>query len=102
MNKAVKGSALIASLALLLGGCATVSEAELETIRSDIRAAQGTADQALSEAQAARSAADSASREAASAQATANDARSIAQDAKAATEATDARIDQMFKKAMMK
>lgn len=95
MKKAVTGSALTALLALGLGGCATVSDADLESLRGDIRAAQDTASQALSESQTARATADGAARDAADAKATAN-------EAKAATEATDARIDQMFKKAMMK
>lgn len=102
MNKAVCGFALIGSLALALGGCATVSEADLESLRNEVRTAQETADQALSTARSASSAAESAASDAANAQSTANQARSIAEDAKAASEATDARIDQMFKKAMMK
>ncbi|GAB4356366.1 MAG: hypothetical protein Kow006_23430 [Gammaproteobacteria bacterium] len=95
MKKAVGTASLVAALALALGGCATVTEADLESLRSEVRNAQETADRALSAAQ-------SADRKADAAQAAANEARSVAQDARAATEATDARIDQMFKKAMMK
>lgn len=95
MKKAIGTAAILGALTLALGGCATVTEADLESLRSEVRSAQETADQALSAARSADSKADAA-------QATADEARSIAQDAKAATEATDARIDQMFKKAMMK
>lgn len=79
--------------ALLLGGCATTGDmdaarAEANKAAAAAAEAQRTADAALKEAQAARAAAERAEK--------------AAMDAKAASDATNAKIDNMFKKSMQK
>lgn len=89
-----KTAGLLALTALLAaGGCASTSE--MEQLRTDIAAAQATADQAAADAAAARE-------EAAQANATANNALGTAEAAKSKAEETESKIDRMFKKAMYK
>ena len=76
-----------------LSGCASTSE--IDSLRSDVREANETAASAAATAEAAR-------KEAAAAAADAAEAKAMAQDAKATSEATDAKIDRMFKKSMYK
>jgi murein lipoprotein len=80
-------------LAAGLSGCASTSD--LDKLHSQIDQANETARSAAADAAAAR-------KEAAAASAAAADARSIAEDAKATAEATNQKIDRMFKKSMYK
>ena len=95
MNRVIRTSTLIPILVLAMAasGCATT--AELDKMRADIQSAsdraasaQASADAAMAEAKAARAAAENAER--------------AALDAKAAAEATDEKIDRMFKQTMNK
>ncbi len=76
-----------------LTGCASTSG--MDSLRSEIRQANETAQQAAADAAAAR-------KEAAAASATANEAKSTADAAKASADATAEKIDRMFKKSMYK
>ena len=76
-----------------LTGCAGTSE--IDSLRSEIRQANDTAQSAAAKA-------DAASREAAAASQAAADANAAAQDAKATAQATDEKVNRMFKKAMYK
>lgn len=76
-----------------LAGCASTSE--IDSLRSDVSEAKTTAANAAATADAARA-------EAAAASADAAEAKAMAADAKATSEATDAKIDRMFKKSMYK
>jgi len=94
VKKAKLGLLVSVSLvaALMLGGCATTKE--VEKLRADVQ-------QASSAANSAQQTADAAMKEAA-ARAAAERAEKAAMDAKAASEATEAKIDNMFKKSMQK
>ncbi len=92
--KSLAASAVITSI-VLLSGCASVSKADIDSLRSQVQQAQSAADAAASTAAAART-------EAASATAIAEKAAADAAAAKAQSEATDSKIDRMFKKAMYK
>lgn len=81
-----------AALVGLMAGCATTKSDDVRPI----------AEQAQSEASEAMATALEAKQAAERAQQTANEALRTAQEAKAMSEATDAKIDRMFKKAMQK
>jgi len=76
-----------------LGGCA--STGDLNALRAEVDAAKA-------EASAARADAAAASKAAADAKTMAGEALSAANEAKASSEATETKIDRMFKKAMYK
>ena len=87
LNKKIQIAIALAAIAGL-GGCATTSESDIESLRDEIN-------QANDNAQSASASADAAKAEAA-------EARRIAEEAKVdAAEAND-KIDQMFKKSMYK
>jgi murein lipoprotein len=95
MKKAKFGllSILTLALVLMLSGCATTKE--VQQLRADVQKnseiaanAQSTANAAMKEATAAREAAQRAEK--------------AAMDAKAAAEATNSKLDNMFKKTMQK
>lgn len=84
-RKALLTGALLAGT-FVLGGCASTTD--LANLRTQVEQAQATA--------------DSASRDAAAAKALAEQAKADAAAANAKSEATDAKIDRMFKKTMYK
>jgi murein lipoprotein len=92
MKKIVRLSmiALVASLAV---GCAT--NGDIENLQSQIDGLKTSVAQASSDAAAAQSAANDASAKAAAAEAAANRAAQYAQD-------TNSKLDNMFKRSMMK
>jgi len=81
------------ALVLLLGACATTQE--VEQLRTDVQKASQSAASA-------QSTADAAMREASAARAAAERAEKAALEAKAAADATNMKIDNMFKKTMQK
>jgi len=91
ITRIATAGALVALVSLT--GCA--SSSDLDKLRSEIHDATATANDAKSTADAAKQEADAASSAAA-------DAKSTADEAKAMSEATDAKLDRMFKKAMYK
>ncbi len=78
---------------LLLSGCATTEQ---------LKAVEATANSAAATANAAKASADAAMAEAKAAHAAADRAEQAALDAKAASEATSAKLDNMFNKSMQK
>ncbi|HBR95819.1 MAG TPA: hypothetical protein DD979_00360 [Gammaproteobacteria bacterium] len=98
MKRTFAATALPIMLATVaLGGCATQAENvdEMADIKQQISALQDGNSSAMSKAEEALSAANSAKADAANALTAANEAKSMSAD-------TDAKIDQMFKKAMYK
>lgn len=95
MKHTSRGLITIFSLAavVMLGGCVTTQE--VEQLRSDVQSATASAASANSKA-------DAAMKEATAARQAAERAEKAALDAKAAAEATDKKIDNMFKKTMQK
>ena len=92
MKKIAKIS-MIALVAGLVVGCAT--NGDIENLQSQIDGLKTSVAQASSDAAAAQSAANDASAKAASAEAAANRAAQYAQD-------TNSKLDNMFKRSMMK
>lgn len=92
MKKIVKLS-MIAMVASLVVGCAT--NGDIENLQSQIDGLKTSVAQASSDAAAAQSAANDASAKAAAAEAAANRAAQYAQD-------TNSKLDNMFKRSMMK
>jgi type IV pilus biogenesis protein CpaD/CtpE len=96
MTKRPMGRVLAAAALAALGGCAsTATQDELAAVRT-------LAEQASAEAAEAKRLAVEAEREAAAAQLSAEQARSDAAAARAQSEATETKIERMFKKAMYK
>lgn len=95
MKQARTGSLILLAISavLMLGGCATT--AEVEKLRSEVQSATASANAASAKA-------DAAMQEATAARQAAERAEKAAMDAKEAAEATDAKIDNMFKKSMQK
>ena len=85
MKHAIKLLPLLIGIGLL-GGCATTGD--VETLRAEMQQVEAKADAAM--------------RTAEEAQRTSAEALQTAQDAKATSEATEEKIDRMFKKAMHK
>jgi len=85
--------ALMLIMAVGVSGCATTK---------DVKRLQGEIDDIKSQLASTQSAADNASKAAADAKAAADRAEKAANDAKAAAAATDAKLDNMFKKSMQK
>ena len=93
-GKNMKIAAGIVALTLAgLAGCASTSD--LDSMRSEIRQANETAQSAAATAQAA-------SKDAAAASQAAADAKATAEAAQATADATDEKVNRMFKKAMYK
>lgn len=92
MKKVVKLS-IVALVAGLIVGCASTSD--IDNLQSQIDGLKTSVAQASSDAASAQSAANDAASRAASAEAAANRAAQYAQD-------TNAKLDSMFKKSMMK
>lgn len=88
MNMVTLRPLVVLVLGGLLFGCASVQRSELDEVRA-------MAEQAAADAAAAQQAA-------AAAQARADEAMAVADDANAKSADTEARIDQVFKKAMYK
>lgn len=86
--------AAAAAVVGLMAGCSVTSE-QLEEVRT-------AAEQAQAEAAEAKALAEQANAKAAAAESTANGAMQTAEDAKTCCEETNAKIDNMFKKAMQK
>jgi|SRR6056297_240100 len=97
--ESMKKISLYAGLAVIaLGvtsGCATITQEELDAVRT-------TAEQALSEARAANTGAEEAKRIATNAQNTANRAAQAASEAQACCAANTDRIERMFERSMTK
>lgn len=87
-KSALRVTALVAGFALVTG-CASITEDDLNEVRSIATAAQNAADAAQSTANEARQLASGA-------QSTANQALSAAQDAQACCDATNQRIDRLL------
>jgi murein lipoprotein len=92
MKKVIKLS-MIAMVASLVVGCATNSD--IENLQSQIDGLKTSVAQASSDAQSAQSAAADAAAKASAAESAANRAAQYAQD-------TNSKLDNMFKKSMMK
>ena len=89
---------LLVLAALTMSGCATTEQIEalqVDALRADVQTA-------LDRATAAEAAANRAQQSADAALAAAQRAEAAAQDAKAAAEATDEKVERMFKQAMNK
>jgi len=86
-------TALSLSAVMLLGGCASTTE--FNELKSQVQSVSDTAN-------AAKASADAAMKEAQAASAAAARAEQAALDAKAASDATNAKIDSMFKASMQK
>lgn len=84
---------LVLMMSVAAAGCATTQD--VEQLRADVQ-------QANERAASAEATADAAMKEASAARAAAERAEMAALDAKAAAEATDEKIDRMFKKTMNK
>src|ERR1700683_619176 len=111
MNNSIVVKLAAAALVVGLAGCTDLKalQAEVDTLkqqvgqlRTDVDAAKGGPDPASRAASAAQSAANQASTAASGAQSTANQALSAAQAAQASCDATNEKIDRMFKKSVSK
>jgi uncharacterized protein (DUF3084 family) len=98
LSTALKVTALI--LPLGLAGCATTSDLNKVAAKAD--AAQSTANEALAKANAAQNTGNEALSKASAAQSTADQAMSTANAANQKAEEANAKVERMFKKAMMK
>jgi len=92
-----------------LGGCASVSREEFETVRAtankaaaDAAAARASADSAAAAAVKAQSSADAARTTSEAAKSSADAAKSASEAANACCQDTQTKIDRMFKKSMYK
>lgn len=85
---ALRVAALLTGI-VLVTGCATITQEDLDAVRATATAAQNAADAAQRTANEARQAASGA-------QSTANQALSAAQDAQACCDATNQRIDRLL------
>jgi hypothetical protein len=109
MNKMITNSMKAGALALVLvaaSGCQTkqIDEAKAAAAKAqqDAAAAQSTANQALSTANSAASSAAAAKSAADNAQSTANQALQAAQTAQSGVDATNQKLDRMFKQSVSK
>jgi len=111
MNKSnvVKLAAAVAVVAL--AGCTDLKplQADIDSLKqqvsklqTEVEASKASADSAARSASAAQSAANQASQAASGAQSTANQALSAAQAAQSSVDATNEKIDRMFKKSVSK
>jgi outer membrane murein-binding lipoprotein Lpp len=111
MNKSIVVKLAAVAMVVGLAGCEDLKplQAEVDTLktqvgqlRTDVDAAKASADAASRAASAAQSTATQAASAASSAQSTANQALSAAQAAQASCDATNEKIDRMFKKSVSK
>jgi hypothetical protein len=109
MNKTVANTLKAGAIALVVltaSGCQTklIEEVRAQAVKAgqDAAAAQATANQALTAANAASGSAGAAKSAADNAQSTANQALSAAQAAQAGVDATNEKMDRMFKQSVSK
>ena len=111
MNKSIVVKLAAAAAVVALAGCTDLKpvQAQLDTLKQqvaqlqqDVTAAKTSADNAAQAASAAQSSASQASQAAAAAQSTANQALSAAQAAQSSIDATNEKINRMFKKSVSK
>jgi hypothetical protein len=111
MNKSIVVKLAAAALVVALAGCTDLKpiQAEVDALKqqvsklqTDVDAAKASADSAARAASAAQASASQAATAASGAQSTANQALSAAQAAQASCDATNEKIDRMFKKSVSK
>jgi outer membrane murein-binding lipoprotein Lpp len=111
MNNSIVVKLAAAALVVALAGCTDLKplQAQVDTLKqqvsklqTDVDAAKASADSAARAASAAQASASQASTAASGAQSTANQALSAAQAAQASCDATNEKIDRMFKKSVSK
>ena len=97
MNRTIVLKLAAAAAVVGLAGCT-----DLKPLQTEVDAAKASADAAARAASAAQSSASQAAQAASGAQSTANQALSAAQAAQASVDATNEKIDRMFKKSVSK
>jgi len=111
MNNSIVVKLAAAALVVALAGCTDLKplQAQVDTLKqqvsklqTDVDAAKASADSAARAASAAQASASQAATAASGAQSTANQALSAAQAAQASCDATNEKIDRMFKKSVSK
>ena len=111
MDKTIVVKLAAAAAVFALAGCTDLKplQADIDSLKqqvtklqSDVAAAKTSADNAAQSAQAAQTAANQASQAASGAQSTANQALSAAQAAQSSIDATNEKINRMFKKSVSK
>ena len=111
MDKTIVVKLAAAAAVLALVGCTDLKpvqsdidglKQQVAKLQSDVTATKTSADNAASAAAAAQSSADKAAQAAAGAQSTANQALSAAQAAQSSVDATNEKINRMFKKSVSK
>jgi len=111
MNKSIVVKLAAAMAVVALAGCTDLKplQADIDSLKqqvsklqSDVEASKASADSASRAASAAQSSANQAAQAASGAQSTANQALSAAQAAQSSVDATNEKIDRMFKKSVSK
>jgi outer membrane murein-binding lipoprotein Lpp len=111
MNKSIVVKLAAAAAVVALAGCTDLKPLQAEVdglkqqvskLQTDVEAAKASADSASRAASAAQSTANQANTAASGAQSTANQALSAAQAAQSSVDATNEKIDRMFKKSVSK
>jgi outer membrane murein-binding lipoprotein Lpp len=111
MDKTIVVKLAAAAAVFALAGCQDLKplqadidglKQQVTKLQSDVAAAKTSADNAAQSAQAAQTAANQASQAASGAQSTANQALSAAQAAQSSIDATNEKINRMFKKSVSK
>jgi outer membrane murein-binding lipoprotein Lpp len=111
MNKSIVVKLAAAVAVVALAGCTDLKPLQAEVdglkqqvskLQTDVEASKASADSASRAAAAAQSSANQAGTAAAGAQSTANQALSAAQAAQSSVDATNEKIDRMFKKSVSK
>jgi chromosome segregation ATPase len=111
MNKTIAVKLAAAAAVFALAGCTDLKplQADIDSLKqqvaklqTDVAAAKASADAASQAANGAQSAATQAAQAASAAQSTANQALSAAQAAQSSIDATNEKIDRMFKKSVSK
>ena len=111
MNKTIVVKLVAAAAVVALAGCTDIKplQADIDGLKSqvaklqtEVDAAKASSDAAARSASAAQSSANQAAQAASGAQSTANQALSAAQAAQSSVDATNEKIDRMFKKSVSK
>ena len=103
MNTKLALKAGAAALALMMAaGCSTIGQAEFNALSAKVDRAAADASSAKSAADAASAASSAASQKADAAQSTANQALTAANQSQACCDATNEKIDRMFKRSQAK
>jgi len=111
MNKSIVVKLAAAAAVVALAGCTDLKplQADIDSLKqqvsklqTEVEAAKASADSASRAASAAQSSANQAAQSAQAAQSTANQALSAAQAAQSSVDATNEKIDRMFKKSVSK